>query len=501
MTATVEIGSPLLKRDAALSRTFTHAVAYPTSTKNHHLYLPVNDSVFAFQSNGRSLTNDVSGLISNKKSSFGVAIYQQAESEIVASVQDSALTIYQLSSPNVQGAFDSLNILTRTIPSKFTTSPCFSSLSIRLTILIGSDSGRVYEFTPIGDLLSQRSVSSKPITSLALLPTPSDSKPEEYFCTSGNRIYSESDSAALPGSEGTWMLAAAVSPKGNFVVAAEINGSRIVSFNQSLSQKLFELSVPGSAFQELAIADINGDGEKDVIVQSATHISVLSRSGVALDGFPIQVRGSNEFTGTPLIVDFDGDGQLEIITFTNDGEMWVYNRNGKLLAGFPIQVTSPGKLFPVTYTDSLNTEGVVILSEDGSLDAFLTSTTLTSTSFAWWQHLGDDRHSNTEWTQTVSHPLSLEFMPKSRVYNWPNPVYGRSTQIRYYTSEEADITVTILDLSGVKITELKGRGTKGMDSEISWDVSNIQSGVYLARVEARGTSKSEAVIIKIAVVK
>jgi hypothetical protein len=40
-----------------------------------------------------------------------------------------------------------------------------------------------------------------------------------------------------------------------------------------------------------------------------------------------------------------------------------------------------------------------------------------------------------------------------------------------------------------------------MDSEISWDVSNIQSGVYLARVEARGTSKSEAVIIKIAVVK
>ncbi|MGA3286493.1 MAG: T9SS type A sorting domain-containing protein [Bacteroidota bacterium] len=501
MTVTIEIGSSVLKRDTALSRPLAHATTYPTSTKNHHLYLPLNDSIFAFQSNGRSLTNDASGLFSGKKSSFGVAVYQQAGIEIVASVQDSALNIYQLTSPNAQGVFDSLHIFTRTIPERFTTSPCFSSLSILSTILIGTDSGRVYEFTINGDLISQRFVRSGPITSLALLPTPSLSKPEEYFCISGNRMYSERDSAELPDSQNKWTLAAAVSPKGNYVVAAEINGNRIVSFDQSLSQKLFEVSVPGSALQELAIADIDGDGEKDVIVQSATHISVLSRAGVDLDGFPIQARGANEFTGTPLIIDFDGDSKLEIITFTNDGEMWVYNRNGKLLTGFPIQVTSPGKSFPTAYTDSASTGGVVVLSENGSLDAFLTSTTFTANSLAWWQHLGDERHSNAEWTQTTSHPLSPEFLPKSRVYNWPNPVYGRSTHIRYYTSEEANITVTILDLSGVKITELKGRGTAGMDSEISWDVSNIQSGVYLARIEAHGVTQNEVTIIKIAIVK
>jgi hypothetical protein len=501
MTATVEIGSPVLRRNPAFSRTFIHALTYPTATKNHHLYLPLNDSIFAFQSNGRSLTNDASGLLSDKKSSFGVAVYQQAGNEIVTSVQDSALTIYQLTSPHAQGAFDSVHIFTRTIPERFTTSPCFSSLSILSTILVGTDSGRVYEFNINGDVVSRRFIRSEPITSLALLPTPSLSKPEEYFCTSGNHIYSERDSAELPVSASKWLLAAAVSPKGNYVAAAEKNGNKIVSFDRTLSQKLFEVNVPGSALQELAIADIDGDGEKDVIVQSATQISVLSRAGVVLDGFPIQVRGTNEFTGTPLVVDFDGDGKLEIITFTHDGEMWVYNRDGKLLTGFPIQATSPGKSFPVAYSDSSNTGGVAVLSENGSLDAFLTSTTFTAHSLVWWQHLGDERHSNAEWTQTASHPLSPEFLPKARIYNWPNPVYGRSTQIRYYTSEEANITVTILDLSGVKITELKGRGSAGMDSEISWDVSNIQSGVYLARVEARGASKSEVAIIKIAVVK
>ena len=59
----------------------------------------------------------------------------------------------------------------------------------------------------------------------------------------------------------------------------------------------------------------------------------------------------------------------------------------------------------------------------------------------------------------------------------------------------------ILDLSGMKITELSGRGTAGMDNEVTWNVSNIQSGVYLARVEAHSANKSEVVFIKIAVVK
>ncbi len=297
------------------------------------------------------------------------------------------------------------------------------------------------------------------------------------------------------------MLAAAVSPKGNYVVAAEKNGTKVASFNQSLSQKLFEVIVPGTAIQELAIADIDGDGEKDVIVQTATHVSVLNRIGALLDGFPIHARASNEFTGTPIVIDFDGDNKPEILLLTNDGEMWVYNANGNLLTGFPIQVTSPGKAFPVAYTNPSDTLGIAILSEGGSLDAFLTSSKVPPASLVWWQHLGDERHKNAEWTHTLPSSISTEFLPKSRVYNWPNPVYSRSTQIRYFTSEDANVTITIFDLSGVKLTELQGKGVGQMDNEITWDVSNIQSGVYLARVEARSSSKSEVAFIKIAVVK
>ncbi|MGA2959624.1 MAG: hypothetical protein ABSF48_28395, partial [Thermodesulfobacteriota bacterium] len=101
-----------------------------------------------------------------------------------------------------------------------------------------------------------------------------------------------------------------------------------------------------------------------------------------VDGFPIQARSGLEFTGTPLVLDFNGDGKQEILLLTNDGEMWMYDRNGKLLSGFPLQVTSPGKAFPAAYKSSSpsNTIGIAILSEGGSLDAFLSASSPASAS-------------------------------------------------------------------------------------------------------------------------
>jgi hypothetical protein len=407
------------------------------------------------------------------------------------------LRIFKISFHNGHSSVESIN---KTYSHRFTTSPCIAQLD-SLSILIGAESGTLYQLNMDGDVISRRSVGAD-LSSIALLPTSSSTKLNEYFYTSGNRIGGENSSIMLPPASNNWMLAAAVSLKGNYLIAAEKNGNKIVAYNQSLSQKNYEINIPGSGICELAIADMDGDGDKDVIVQSTNSLSIISRIGSMLDGFPVQARTGLEFTGTPLVMDFNGDSKQEIVLLTNDGEMWVYDRNGKLLSGFPIQVTSLGKAFPMAYVSPSNRLSIAILSETGTFDAFITTSPLTPASLTWWQYLGDERHSNTDASvASISIPLSIEFFPKSRVYNWPNPVYGQSTQIRYFTSEDANVTITILDLSGKKITELSGHGTAGLDNEVPWNVSNIQSGVYLARVEVRGASRSEVVIIKIAVVK
>lgn len=94
-----------------------------------------------------------------------------------------------------------------------------------------------------------------------------------------------------------------------------------------------------------------------------------------------------------------------------------------------------------------------------------------------------------------------EFMPKERVYNWPNPVYDGKTFFRIYVSEDANVKIRIYDLNGDFVDEVKGFAYAGVDNEFVWNVKNVQSGIYYARVEVSSSNRSDFKIIKVAVVK
>jgi hypothetical protein len=75
------------------------------------------------------------------------------------------------------------------------------------------------------------------------------------------------------------------------------------------------------------------------------------------------------------------------------------------------------------------------------------------------------------------------------------------TNIRYYLSENADVTIGIYEMTGEKVTEFDGPGIGGTDNEVRWDAGNVQSGIYLGRIEARSENQSKVLFIKIAVVR
>jgi hypothetical protein len=94
-----------------------------------------------------------------------------------------------------------------------------------------------------------------------------------------------------------------------------------------------------------------------------------------------------------------------------------------------------------------------------------------------------------------------KLMPAKSVYNYPNPTEGNSTTIRYRLNEDAAVKISIYDTAGDLVEELSGPGLAQADNEIQWNLQNVQSGVYLARVEAKGQGETSVAIIKIAVVK
>ena len=268
----------------------------------------------------------------------------------------------------------------------------------------------------------------------------------------------------------------------------------------------FPVSTGTTISQPPAFADIDGDGVRDVVVFSGGRVCAYHTNGASIDYFPATLSTSAPIVSAPVIADVDGDGVPEIVAATSDGLIGAFTRNGKMAPGFPLAAGSGNQDVAVSNLSSGTTAAgkalIVVSSQDGGVHAWRTYAGSVTAADPWPQYQEDALHSGELLSAPPGGtPVSAEFMPKDRVYNWPNPVYQTRTYIRYYVSENAAVHIKIFTQAGDLVTEFPGPGTGGLDNEVAWDVSGVQSGIYFARVEADGASASQVRIIKIAVVR
>lgn len=89
-----------------------------------------------------------------------------------------------------------------------------------------------------------------------------------------------------------------------------------------------------------AMADLLGDGKKEVVVLGASNqIYAYKKDGTLLPNFPVTVTTGDYFKWPAVIDDIDGDGKQEIvataITATNTARIYVVKGDGTLYAGWP----------------------------------------------------------------------------------------------------------------------------------------------------------------------
>ena len=84
----------------------------------------------------------------------------------------------------------------------------------------------------------------------------------------------------------------------------------------------------------IAVDDLNGDGQKEIILSTLGSVRVFNTSGVMLPGWPVFVNAS---TSPPAIGDVDGDGQKEIVVATASGptNLYMIKPNGVVMPGWP----------------------------------------------------------------------------------------------------------------------------------------------------------------------
>ena len=86
-----------------------------------------------------------------------------------------------------------------------------------------------------------------------------------------------------------------------------------------------------------AIADMNGDELCEIIVQTRTsnNLHVLKQDGSELGlNWPQTLDGTPAVT--PSVADIDNDGTMDIVTAISNGTMYAFDAQGNLKSGFPV---------------------------------------------------------------------------------------------------------------------------------------------------------------------
>ncbi len=264
------------------------------------------------------------------------------------------------------------------------------------------------------------------------------------------------------------------------------------TFYEDVKCGMFTLS---GARRAMGAGDVDGDGRMDLLIADSTRVSVLNGVFASIDNHPFTASATQVFA-----VRLAGDAR-DAVFAAGDGRLSQLTTRARQAEGFPVPLPREADVVLMPLGAQSPTLGIVAAGDGGRVFLFNTQSRLAADGLRWRAQYGDETQRGIARASGDPVVTGGTFFPEERCYNWPNPVYDKRTAIRFHVSQNAAVRVTIRDLAGSLVDELAATAVGGMDNEVSWDASSVQSGVYLAKVEATAPGLSGEKIIKIAIVR
>ena len=446
--------------------------------------------IYAFNPSGTSLTLNPDGRYSRIGGDFPCAVFDvdgDGKKDVIG-ISGNKVVVFKTFDSNLDGFADSVWVFEN--GSKISTPPAI----FRNEIIFGDSSGYLNFLRRDGTLEKKVKISDEPVISLIA----SDSM---WIATSRTKVKTESREWKF---NVNFVASTGIDLKGNgaieIVIAIGEDGDIAIVNTQSGDFKMMKLPFKSKVSTAPALADLNADGYPDVIITVGDEIWALNYLGSVLMNFPIKVRDAVSVSA-PVVVDFYGDGLPEIIVGTKTGLIYAFDVYGKIITGFPVSVSSSVVGSPAVFYES-NLVHLFIASADGYLYGWAIRPSSIPAKVFWGGNLRDEKHSNYFSKSAFVEPLPrAEILDKNEVYNWPNPVLGDYAFIRVKTFYDSKVNIKIFDLAGFKVDEFDIMTSANFETDVKWDVSKVQGGVYYARIEANAQGRSDVKIIKIAIVK
>ncbi len=278
-----------------------------------------------------------------------------------------------------------------------------------------------------------------------------------------------------------------------------LDNNSIEVYNKGAVYSSIEFPPTDAAVIKFSLGDLKGDGSTNIVFNYQSGVLVYNLQGAAILNIQLDSHDLLEASVAPLLIDFDGDNLSDIIAFSASGKIFAFSgKTGEEISPFPLSFAGSLVSNPVVFSSVASSRLFLI---DESNFASIWNLSEGASKIDWGNVYGDSFNSS-----AVEEPSSANripgFFPKAEAYNWPNPVYDNVTYFHFYVGEDSDVEINIFDLAGDRVDKLSKTVIGGFENQISWDVTNIESGVYLAHLNVKSVNgASDYKIIKVAVIK
>ncbi len=264
------------------------------------------------------------------------------------------------------------------------------------------------------------------------------------------------------------------------------------------------------------IADINKDGNLDILVTGKNKIYAFNYNGALLSNYPLrqdsiyttlQVLAGYlvsfevqfEFKSSPIIVDINNDSYSDIIIGSpRYGVIGLNGRNGKPLPYFPLATVGAVNSTPLICDLDNDGDLEICIGSDAGI-FYIWDLPTQDQPLVWNQYLKDPAHTGLYYA-SVPIPELTDTLVKN-FYCYPNPAEKEVT-VRYWLgSNIQSVKINVLEISGETKQELTGTCIPLIDNEVKFSLKDIRSGIYLVRLQVQAGSRKETKFYKFAVVK
>ena len=247
--------------------------------------------------------------------------------------------------------------------------------------------------------------------------------------------------------------------------------------------------LPRDTYLGMALGDADGDGTVDVFATSETHLVGVNSLGAAVLNTPRNVRelfalrDAVRIATPPVLADVTGDALPEIVFSTNLGVLHALDATGAPLPGYPRKALPDLAAAAVLAADLDGLEESLEVIAVSSISAAVFALPGGGTGGPGWASLGGGPGR----TAFAVADSSATGTARERIRNlerpfvaYPNPARDTRVLLRITARSTGPYEIRIYNLEGEQVWERSGMTQRGVQ-EISWNVGNLASGVYLCR--------------------